>query len=316
MDIKQLRALLAIAETGSATKAAELLRIVQPAVSRHIRLLEEELGVELFERERHGMVLTEAGKTMVEYGRRALRELDRAKSEIKPVAGAISGTAMIGLLPSTCELLAGELVATIKARHPQLALRLNVGYAGNLMQWLEAGDVEVALLYDTKATPGLHVEALLDEQLYLVGPPGALPAGVAHTIECLRDLPLVLPNAPHGLRSVVEHACAVAGITPVIAVETNSLSVQKALVSKGFGHTLLPSSAVSEEREKGTLSGVPILTPNLSRRIVLAHTVTRRLSPAGSFVAAELVSLIRHLVLDGAWPGAKWVGATANDTPA
>lgn len=308
MDIKQLRALLAIAETGSATKAAELLRIVQPAVSRHVRLLEEELGVELFERERHGMVLTDAGRTMVEYGRRALRELDRAKSEIKPAAGAISGIAVVGLLPSTCELLAAELVATVKARHPQVGVRLSVGYAGNLLEWLEAGDVEVALLYDTKASPGLQVEALLDEQLYLVGPPGALPSGVAQSVDCLRDLPLILPNAPHGLRSVVEHACAVAGIKPQVAVETNSLSVQKSLVSKGFGHTLLPSSAVSAEMENGTLSGVPILSPNLSRRIVLAHAVTRRLSPAASFVAAELVTLMRRLVLDGAWPGAEWVG--------
>ncbi|EYS93930.1 LysR family transcriptional regulator [Cupriavidus sp. SK-4] len=309
MDIKQLRALLAIAETGSATKAAELLRIVQPAVSRHVRLLEEELGVELFERERHGMVLTDAGRTLVEYGRRALQELDRAKAEIKPASGAISGTAVIGLLPSTCELLAAELVATVKARHPQLVVRLNVGYAGNLLQWLEAGDVEVALLYDTKSSPGLHAEALLDEQLYLVGPSGTLAPGEEQTVESFRDLPLILPNAPHGLRSVVEHACAVAGFSPTIAVETNSLAVQKNLVAKGFGHTVLPSSAVSEEMEEGILAGAPIVSPNLSRRIVLAHAATRRLTPAASFVSAELVALMKRLVLDGAWPGASWISA-------
>ncbi|SCU75307.1 Transcriptional regulator LysR family [Cupriavidus necator] len=309
MDIKQLRALLAIAETGSATKAAELLRIVQPAVSRHVRLLEEELGVELFERERHGMVLTDAGRTLVEYGRRALQELDQAKAEIKPASGAISGTAVIGLLASTCELLAAELVATVKARHPQLVVRLNVGYAGNLLQWLEAGDVEVALLYDTKSSPGLHVEALLDEQLYLVGPAGSLAPGEEQTVESFRDLPLILPNAPHGLRSVVEHACAVAGFSPTIAVETNSLAVQKNLVAKGFGHTVLPSSAVSEEMEEGILAGAPIVSPNLSRRIVLAHAATRRLTPAASFVCAELVALMKRLVLDGAWPGASWISA-------
>ncbi|MGY2487254.1 LysR family transcriptional regulator [Cupriavidus sp. CP313] len=309
MDIKQLRALLAIAETGSATKAAELLRIVQPAVSRHVRLLEEELGVELFERERHGMVLTDAGRTLVEYGRRALQELDRAKAEITPASGAISGTAVIGLLPSTCELLAAELVATVKARHPQLVVRLNVGYAGNLLQWLEAGDVEVALLYDTKSSPRLQVEALLDEQLYLVGPAGTLAPGEEQTVERFRDLPLILPNAPHGLRSVVEHACAVAGFSPTIAVETNSLAVQKNLVAKGFGHTVLPSSAVSEEMEDGILAGAPIVSPNLSRRIVLAHAATRRLTPAAGFVSAELVALMKRLVLDGAWPGATWVSA-------
>ncbi|SOY93333.1 Transcriptional regulator LysR family [Cupriavidus taiwanensis] len=309
MDIKQLRALLAIADTGSATRAAELLRIVQPAVSRHVRLLEEELGVELFERERHGMVLTEAGRTLVEYGRRALQELDRAKAEITPTTGVITGTAAIGLLPSTCELLAAELVATVKAKYPELVVRLNVGYAGNLLQWLEAGDIEAALLYGTKASSTLQVEALLDEQLYLVGPPGALDEDSGQSVADMRDLVFVLPNAPHGLRSVVDHACAVAGITPTVAVETNSLSVQKALVSKGFGHTVLPSSAISEEMEKGTLSGAPILSPNLSRRVVLAQAAGRRLSPASSVVTTELVTLMRRLVIDGAWPGASWVGA-------
>ncbi|AEI82398.1 transcriptional regulator LysR family (plasmid) [Cupriavidus necator N-1] len=308
MDIKQLRVLLAVAETGSATRAADLLRIVQPAVSRHVRLLEEELGVELFERERHGMVLTEAGRTLVEYGRRALQELDRAKAEITPTTGVLTGTVAIGLLPSTCELLAAELVATVKSKHPQIVVRLNVGYAGNVLQWLEAGDIEIALLYGTKASSTLHVEALLDEQLYLIGPPGSLEPGSEQSVDNMRDLQFVLPNAPHGLRSVVDHAWAVAGISPTVGVETNSLSVQKALVSKGFGHTVLPSSAVSEEMEKGTLSGAPIISPNLSRRIVLAQAAGRRLSPASSAVATELVALIRRLVLDGAWPGASWVG--------
>ncbi|MCA3231266.1 MAG: LysR family transcriptional regulator [Cupriavidus sp.] len=309
MDIKQLRALLAIAETGSATKAAELMRIVQPAVSRHIRLLEEELGVDLFERERHGMALTEAGRTMVEYGRRALQELDRAKSEIQPATGPITGTAAIGLLPSTCELLATELVATVKTKHPQVVVRAAVGYAGNLLQWLEAGDVEVALLYGTKTQGSRAITPLLDEQLYLIGPPGTLDPAAELPIEHLRDLPLVLPNAPHGLRSVVEHACAVAGIQPTVSVETNSLSVQKALVAKGFGHSVLPSSAISEELEAGVLDGVPIGSPDLSRRIVLASASNRRLSPEAAAVSHELAGVMKRLLLDRAWLGATWVGS-------
>lgn len=309
MDIRQLRALLAVAETGSATKAAEMLRIVQPAVSRHIRLLEEEFGVVLFDRERHGMVLTEAGKTLAEYGRRALQELDRARAEIKPASGVISGTASLGLLPSTCELLAAELVAAIKSKHPALVVRLTAGYAGNLVQWLEAGDVEVALLYDVKSSAGLHVEPLLDERLYLVGPPGSVALDDVHEVAALENLPLILPNAPHGLRTVVEHACAVAGISPTIAVETNSLNLQKSLVAAGFGYTVLPTSAVSEEITSGALAAAPLDSPDLSRRIVLARLMSRRISPAANVAALELVELARRLVLSSSWPGATWVGA-------
>lgn len=86
MDLKQLRALLAIAETGSVTKASEILHIVQPAISRQVKLLEEELGVVLFERERHGMVPTAAGRKFVERVRRALVEIDEGRREISPAS--------------------------------------------------------------------------------------------------------------------------------------------------------------------------------------------------------------------------------------
>ena len=82
MDFKQLRALVTVAETGNVTRAAELLHIVQPAVSRQLRLLEEDVGTVLFERGRHGMELTDAGRTLVEYARRVLDEMVREAEEL------------------------------------------------------------------------------------------------------------------------------------------------------------------------------------------------------------------------------------------
>jgi DNA-binding transcriptional LysR family regulator len=308
MDLKQLRALLAVAETGSATKASDVLCIVQPAVSRHIKLLEEEFGVELFARGPHGMVLTDAGRTLVEHGRRALTELDRARAEMQPTPGSISGVASLGLLPSSCELLASELVVGVRDKHPRINVRLTVGYAGHLIRWLEAGEVEAALLYDLKPTPGLEVEALLDEQLFLVAPRGQVPKKRQATIEMLRNVPTVLPNAPHGLRNVVEHACALAGISLNVVAETNSLKLQKNLVAQGFGWTILPSCAISEEIALGTLAGIPFTQPTLTRRIVLAHSATRRPSVAASFAMKELVALMKRLASSGGWPGATWIG--------
>ena len=82
MDFKQLRAFMTIADTGNVTRAAELLNLVQPAVTRQLRLLEEDVGAELFQRERHGMVLNKAGKALLVYARRAMLELERARAEI------------------------------------------------------------------------------------------------------------------------------------------------------------------------------------------------------------------------------------------
>jgi DNA-binding transcriptional LysR family regulator len=308
MDIKQIRTLIAIAETGSATKAGELLHLVQPAVSRHIRMLEEECGVPLFERERHGMVLTDAGRTLVEYGRRALRELDKARAEIGPAANAVAGRVVIGLLASTSGLLAAELVARLRAKYPAVTVSVNVGYSGNVVQWLDAGEVELALVYDTRSSTGFQVEALLDERLYIVGPPGDFDAGQPFPLRQLKDRAMVFPNAAHGLRSIIEHALAVAGISVDIVAETNGLDLQKSLVAKGFGYTILPSSAVLDEFRQGLLSGAPIASPDLSRRIVLARAATRRPSPASVAAAAELVALMKEMVLADEWPGASWIG--------
>ncbi len=308
MDIKQIRTLIAIAETGSATRAGELLHLVQPAVSRHIRMLEEECGVPLFERERHGMVLTDAGRTLVEYGRRALRELDKARAEIGPAANAVAGRVAIGLLASTSRLLAAELVGRLRTRHPRVTLSVNVGYSGNVVQWLEAGEVELALLYDTRSSTGLQVEALLDERLYVIGAPGEIAPERPFSLKALENRPMVFPSVSHGLRSSIEHALAVAGIAVDVVAETNVLDLQKSLVAKGFGYTILPSSAVLDELAQGSLSGAPVGSPELSRRIVLARSAARRPSPAGVAVAAELVALMKEMIEAKAWPGAAWIG--------
>ena len=103
MDVRQLAALVAVAETGSVTRAAEVLRLVQPAVSRQIKLLEDELGAPLFERTRHGMALTDDGRILLEHARRALSELERARAEIRPASGELRGLVTLGLSPSIAE---------------------------------------------------------------------------------------------------------------------------------------------------------------------------------------------------------------------
>jgi len=196
----------------------------------------------------------------------------------------------------------------VRAKHPAVTVGINVGYAGNVVQWLEAGEVELALLYDTRASNGLQVEALLDERLYVIGPPGEIDASTPFPLKQLRDRPMILPNAPHGLRSIIEHALAVAGISVDVVAETNALDLQKSLVNKGFGYSILPSSAILDELRDGTLSGAPVGTPDLSRRIVLARAATRRASPVSVAAAPELIGLMKEMVLNGAWPGAAWIG--------
>ncbi|MDB5850020.1 MAG: bacterial regulatory helix-turn-helix, lysR family protein [Rhodoferax sp.] len=310
LDIRQIRAFLAIADTGSVTRAAEVLHVVQPAVSRQLKLLEEDVGAPLFERGRHGMVLTPDGRILMEHARRALRELDSARMEIRPTPGSIAGVVNVGLLPSSCELLAAPLVAALRAQYPGIQVSLSVGYTDHLSRWLESGEIDVALLYDPKPSPGLSVDPLLEEALSMCGPAAmGLRSDRPVKLEALGKAPLVLPSQPHILRGLVEHACAVAGIHITVAAETNALSVQKDLVVQGLGLSVLPSVAISSEIERGLLCAAPIDQQEFSRRIVMALPTTRRTSTAVRSVATVLQACMKEAVDSGVWVDSRWLAA-------
>lgn len=308
MDFKQLRALVTVAETGNVTRASALLNIVQPAVSRQLRLLEEDVGTTLFDRGRHGMELTDAGKTLVEYARRVLHEIDRARAEIRPSQGTVGGIVTVGLLPSTCDLLSSALVTSVAMSYPGIRVRISMGYAGHLQNWLEAGEIDVALLYDPKQTPTIQVKPLLEEGLWVVGlPDSGLRQDQPMTMAQLAGKPLVLPSAPHGLRSLVEHAATLMGLELTIVAETNAMSVQKSLVLGGHGLTILPTIAVVDDIARGILVAAPLTEPTLVRKIVLALPANRNTTPSVRCVVTSLVEEMRAAVHRGDWLAARWL---------
>ena len=308
MDLKQLRAFLTVAETGSVTRAADMLHLVQPAVSRQIRLLEEDVGTPLFERERHGMVLTEAGQTLVSYARRAMLELDRARVEIAGT-GSVSGLVTLGMLPSTVDMISSPFVSAVAAAYPGIRVRIAVGYAGTLMQWLVAGEIDAALLYGAERSPDIQTTPLVEEPLWVIGPKQArLKRGKPVALASLAEHKLVLPSAPHGIRTLVEHACAVTGVTLDICAETNALSVQRALVLGGHGLTILPPIAVADDLRSQQLSGAPLMEPTISRTIVLALPANRSTGRHVRCAIELLIEQARGAIASGAWPEGRWLG--------
>jgi DNA-binding transcriptional LysR family regulator len=311
MDFKQLRALVIVSDAGSVTKAARLLHVAQPAVSRYIRSLEEELGVPLFERTPQGMTLTAAGEVLTERARRALLELERARAEIQPDRGPVRGIVTIGLLESTVEILATPLVESTAKRHPEVDLRLLSAYSGHLQQWLDDGIVDMTLLYNLGSTPSIWTTPLLHESLWVVAPPDAeLPKSVAEgesalTWQQAARHPLVLPVTGHGLRTLVDEALAAAEVSPTLMCQTNSMQLQKRLVAAGQGWTVLPAASVAEDVAAGRLKGCPLTEPAVSRTVVLALQRSRRLPPAVEAVATEVIRVTQQLIKVGAWPTAR-----------
>lgn len=306
LDVRQLKALVTVAEVGSVTRAAELLHLVQPAVTRQIRTLEEELGVPLFERTRQGMRPTEAGAIMADRARRALNELERARAEVQPTPGAVTGIVTVGLLESTTDLLAEPLVSALARDHPGIELRLMTAYSGHLQQWLDDGDLDLTLLYNLADTPSLNLRPLVRERLWVVAPPSAglrgdQPVPLARAAEH----PLVMPAAGHALRSLIDGAAGRAAVEMDIAVQTNSMRVQKQLVRAGHGWTILPGLGIAEDVADGTLGAAPLCEPDVWRSIVLGMSRAGRTPPAVEAVARELFHQITSAVDQERWPSAQ-----------
>jgi DNA-binding transcriptional LysR family regulator len=305
VELRQLTALVTVAEVGSVTKAAKLLHVVQPAVTRQIRLLEEELGVPLFQRTRHGMVPTQAAEVLIMRARRALHELDAARAELRPEPGEVSGIVSVGLLESVLDILAQPLTDAVARRHPGIELRLFTGYSGLLQQWLDTGEVDLSLLYNLSETPLLSVVPLVREQLWAVAPPDAgLTTGSPVPWATVLAHPLVLPVSGHGLRALIDRARSAVPVQPRIVVQTNSMLLQKNLVLAGHGWTVLPAAGVAADVAAGRLSGAPLTAPDVERSVVLGLQHRSRLLAPVEAVASSLTRLVGELVRSGTWPAA------------
>jgi LysR family transcriptional regulator, nitrogen assimilation regulatory protein len=306
LDLKQLKALITVAEVGSVTRAAELLHLVQPAVTRQIRTLEQELGVLLFERTRQGMRPTEAGAIVVDRARRALNELERARAEVRPAPGVVTGIVTVGLLESASDLLAEPLASAITRDQPGIELRLLTAYSAHLEQWLNDGDLDLTLLYSLASTPSLNMRPLVRESLWAVAPPSdGLRAERPVPFAQVAGHPLVMPAPGHALRTLIDAAAARARAEVDVAVQTNSMRVQKQLVASGHGWTILPGVGIAEDVANGSLSAAPLCEPEVSRLIVLGTPRAGRTPPAVEVVARELTFQIHSAVSRGKWPSAQ-----------
>ena len=311
MEMKQLVAMVTVAEVESVTRAAQLLHLVQPAVTRQIKTLEDELGVVLFDRTRQGMVLTPAGEVFLAHARRALQEVERARSELAPAPGEVTGLVSVGVLESLLDLIVPTFVDSIAEKYPGVQLHLLSGVSRDLQRWLDDGIVDVALLYNVADTTAMRVTPLLNELLWAVAPPnaGLLPTTPCTWQQVLQE-PLILPIAGHGLRTLIDKARVEIPLEPRIVVETNTMSVQKQMVLAGRGWAILPAAGVARDVQQGRLSGAPLSEPSVARSVVIGLARTARVPRAVEAVATDLLNVSRRLVLTGEWPSATLMDAS------
>lgn len=314
MEFRHLRSFTAVVEAGSLLKASARLHLAQPALGQQIAALERELGTRLFDRSSRGMQLTEAGRAFLEHAKLILGDIERARAAVQASVEAPRGTVAIGL-PTTIALAATlPLVMACRARLPEVKLKVAEAYSGFVREWLQAGRLDLAILYGDHAEPALAKQALLDERLALVTSPAGRPARSRVRLDQVAALPLVLPGQEHGLRRIIDEACHRRGLALQVIVEIDSLPSVKRAVAAGVGCTVLPLAAVAQEVAAGELHAATISDPGMVRRVVLATNVARPATHAASAVADLATGLIRDMLASGAWPG-RWVGPKARQGP-
>ena len=297
MDLKQLTSFVQVAELGSFTRAAAVLRVAQPALSRQVRALEVELRQTLFERNGRGVTLTPAGTRLLAHGRGILQQVQRAVQDLEDQRGAATGMVSIGLPPTLSRTLTAPLVEAFRERFPRAGVSVVEGLTHYMLEWLVQGRIDCALVYN--ATPSSHVALapVLEERLHLISArvPGRArqtPQPVMLAELATRDL--VIPSRPHALRMRVETALAEAGLTPRVALEIESVGAMLALVQRHALHAVLAVTALQGQADGERLQARPILiAPKrpLSTSLSLATSAQRPRGPLLEQAAALLTQL-------------------------
>lgn len=303
LEIKQLRYFLAVAEHGSFSKAAVVLSVAQPVLSRQIRSLEEELGMELLYRNGRGIVVSEAGERLADHARSIIDEAHRITEEIDSMRASPSGKLIIGMPPTANAILSVPLIERFRAAYPRVKLKVQEGYSGHVLEWLSTGRIDVAILYDAPRTSTLITQPLLEEELLLIGPaegPMRPPMKPITGAE-LGELPLILPAHPHGLRVLVETLLGSIKVYPMVECEIESLTATLELVRRKVGYTILPYASVNKKVLAGELAVTPITAPRMTRQLVLATSTQRPTTIATRSLATAVTKLVRDLVSDGVW---------------
>jgi LysR family transcriptional regulator, nitrogen assimilation regulatory protein len=302
MDLRALRYFVSVAEARSFSKAAVQLRIAQPALSRQIRKLEDEVGIELILRTRRQLELTDAGLLLLQRAHSLLRQVAQTADDVRAHGSRLRGTITIGVSPTISEVLVPRIVSECAARHPDLRLNFVEGFSGFIFERLTNQELTLCLMHNPPRHRTIESRPLLTEPMYLIGPSAASkslpPAKAGMTLHQVR---LILPNRTHSLRMLIERAVAEHNGHLNVAIEVDGYATTKALVAAGLGYTILPYSSVQKEIAEGQLTAGRLRGPALSWTLSIAYRKDQSNARAVTALRDIIASDIDQQVTSGKW---------------
>ena len=304
MELRQLQYFIEVADLKSFSRAAASIGIAQPALSRHVRLLERELGIDLFYRDGRGASLTTPGRRFYEKVQAILLALDEARTEIQATKDVPTGEVVIGVPPQLGAALIVQLIKGFGQRYPSARIRVSEGFSYQIAERLNAGRLDLGFVYDPDVYRHLESVMMIEETLYLVGPAG--DRVTSQPTVPFREIvahPLVMPDLPSTLRTRVTDVATRLGASVTIAVEVDSIPAIKQLVIHGAGYSILPRAAIDDEVKRGLLSAAPIADPPIARPLGVVVPVKGSLSVATRKLIELIGQEVRDLIAAGTWVG-------------
>ena len=294
MEMIEVEAFLMVARSGQFSRAALLLHLSQPAVSRRIETLERELGGRLFDRVPQGARLTAAGEAFLPHAERIAAAVSDGLRAVLELDESMSGRIVLSLVGTLASTALPWRLRAFRERVPAVALTIRTARSDAVSQAVRQGEADLGLRYFADPSSALVSLPIGDEQLVIVCAPDSLLAGANHLEPAaLADQPWVSYPIGSGasgepfVRQLLRQL-GLAGIEPASLIEIDSLTAQKRLIEAGFGIGMLPVSAIEEEIRLGTLIVLPVPGLAATVPVVAIHRRERELSPALRHLLAVL----------------------------
>jgi DNA-binding transcriptional LysR family regulator len=273
MDFRQLEMFHAVAEHSGFTAAGQQLHVAQSAISRKIKLLEEELGDQLFKRVNKKIYLTPSGEVMLRYTRRIFQDLRNASLEVSEIANMHRGTLRIGSGMTACMYVLPPIIEKFQARYPKIDIQVVTGPSETLIPQIRNSAIDLGVLTMPVVSPDLEVVPFATEEMVVV-------ASLKHrklrnrrnmSASELAEYPMIVFPRGSATRALMDGYFERLGIRPKIAMESESVATIKPLVQVNLGIGLLPLRAVLPESRRGELHCLRLRDARLYREIGLVY---------------------------------------------
>lgn len=296
MQLQDFKLFLEVAEVGSLTKVAAQRQTVQSHISRQISAFERECGGALFRRTGRGVALTELGQLVAVKARQWIRDTEVFMADIRQSARIPMGEVRLGILPSAAHPLMTRVFRRLYHEYPKVRLNVREGQGGELDAMLDAGSVDMAILFRYDR-PRQGDEALLASvATYLVSKPGlSLTQGETVEFKRLQGLPLVLPRRPAHWRAMLDETARSKGFDLDATIEADSLRLQKEVIADNpHLYALLGPFSIDQELRSGQLQAARVVGPELRRYVTLAQPRQGQLTQASRIVAQLIQDTVKE----------------------